>query len=68
MPSLMLILACALWGLSFPLIKVLDVDQRARLPEVGGVFFATLLTGGLLILLANVLMQWKRPRHHCPVT
>jgi drug/metabolite transporter (DMT)-like permease len=43
MPSLMLILACVLWGLSFPLIKVLDIDQRARLPEATGVFLATWL-------------------------
>ena len=28
----------------------------------------SLLVGGSLIILANVLMQWKRPPHHSPLT
>lgn len=55
MPSLMLILACALWGLSFPLIKVLDIDQRARLPEASGVFLATWLQMARFGLAALVM-------------
>jgi drug/metabolite transporter (DMT)-like permease len=39
----MLILACALWGLSFPLIKALDLEHKARLPEASGVFLAVWL-------------------------
>ena len=29
---------------------------------------ASLIVGGSLIVLANVLMQWKRPPHHSSVT
>lgn len=61
MPSLMLILACALWGLSFPLIKVLDMDQRGRLPEATGVFLATWLQmarfGIAALLMAPVIAR-----------
>jgi drug/metabolite transporter (DMT)-like permease len=55
MPSLMLILACALWGLSFPLIKVLDMEQRARLPEATGVFLAAWLQMARFGLAALVM-------------
>jgi drug/metabolite transporter (DMT)-like permease len=34
MPVLFLILACLLWGLSFPLIKALHLEQSVRLPEM----------------------------------
>ncbi len=32
MPVIFLILACALWGLSFPLLKALHIEQEVRLP------------------------------------
>jgi drug/metabolite transporter (DMT)-like permease len=58
MPALMLILACALWGLSFPLIKALDGEQRARLPEVSGVFLAVWLQMARFGLAALVMLPF----------
>ncbi len=40
MPVLLLILACALWGLSFPLVKALHLEQSARLPDATSLFLA----------------------------
>lgn len=40
MPLLCLVLACVLWGLSFPLIKALHLEQASRLPEASSVFLA----------------------------
>ena len=56
MPALMLVLACALWGLSFPLIKALDLEQRARLPEAGGVFLAVWLQAARFGVAALLLL------------
>lgn len=58
MPALMLILACALWGLSFPLIKALDLEQRARLPEASGVFLAVWLQMARFGLAALVMVPF----------
>jgi drug/metabolite transporter (DMT)-like permease len=52
----MLILACALWGLSFPLIKALDMEQNARLPGASGVFFAAWLQMARFGLAALILL------------
>ena len=41
MPVLLLITACALWGLSFPLVKALHLEQTSRLPEVSSMFLAS---------------------------
>jgi drug/metabolite transporter (DMT)-like permease len=63
-PALMLILACALWGISFPLIKALDGEQRARLPEVSGVFLAAWLQMarfGLAALVMSPFVIRARP-------
>ena len=38
MPAFFLILACALWGLSFPVLKALHMEQGARLPDADSVF------------------------------
>lgn len=43
MPVIFLILACALWGLSFPLIKVLHLEQAARLPGESTYFLSSWL-------------------------
>lgn len=43
MPILLLILACAFWGLSFPLMKALHVEQAARMPGVPTWFLASWL-------------------------
>lgn len=58
MPALMLILACALWGISFPLIKALDGEQRARLPEASGVFLAVWLQMARFGLAALVMLPF----------
>ena len=54
-PALMLILACARWGVSFPLIKALDGEQRARLPEASGAFLAVWLQMARFGLAALVM-------------
>ena len=54
----MLILACALWGLSFPLIKVLDLEHRARIPEASGVFLAVWLQMARFGLAALVMLPF----------
>lgn len=36
-----LVLACALWGLSFPVVKALHIEQSARLPGVASEFLAS---------------------------
>ena len=58
MPALMLILACALWGLSFPLIKALDGEQRMRLPEASGVFLAVWLQMARFGLAALIILPF----------
>ncbi|MGA0846112.1 MAG: DMT family transporter [Luteolibacter sp.] len=56
MPALFLLLACAMWGLSFPLVKALQFDQLARLPDASGWFLtcwiqsARCAIGALLML------------------
>jgi drug/metabolite transporter (DMT)-like permease len=52
---LALIIACLLWGLSFPLVKALHLDQAARLPDASSEF----LTAWILVarfLLAALLL------------
>jgi drug/metabolite transporter (DMT)-like permease len=64
MPALLLILACALWGISFPLIKALDLEQSARLPEASKVFLAVWLQMarfGLAALIMLPFMLRSRP-------
>jgi drug/metabolite transporter (DMT)-like permease len=62
MPVFFLILACALWGLSFPVVKVLHLEQSARLPQVGSEFLAAWIQvarfglGGLILLP----FAWRR--------
>jgi drug/metabolite transporter (DMT)-like permease len=65
MPALFLVLACALWGLSFPLVKALQLEQTARLPEASSLFLASWLQMarfglGALILLPFMIGK-KRP-------
>ncbi|MCW1886240.1 DMT family transporter [Luteolibacter flavescens] len=56
MPVAMLILACALWGVSFPVIKALDLEQTARLPEASKVFLATWLQMARFALAAAIMI------------
>ncbi len=65
MPLFFLILACALWAVSFPLVKVLHLEQSARLPGASSVFlsswmqFARFGLGALMLL--PFVMGRKRP-------
>ena len=43
MPILFLILACALWGLSFPVMKALHLEQAGRMPDVTTAFLSAWL-------------------------
>ena len=40
LPVFFLIIACALWGLSFPVVKALHLDQSARIPGASTEFLA----------------------------
>ncbi len=56
MPAFFLVLTCALWGLSFPVLKALHLDQGARLPDADSVFLTAWIQcarfgmGALLLL------------------
>lgn len=43
MPVFLLIVACALWGLSFPLVKALHLEQSARMSGASSLFLASWL-------------------------
>ncbi len=58
MPTLILILTCALWGLSFPLVKALHLEQTARLPGVSSLFLASWLQIARFGLGALILMPF----------
>jgi drug/metabolite transporter (DMT)-like permease len=66
MPSAFLILACAFWALSFPLLKALQLEQSHRLPGVSSIFlsswvqFARFATCTLMLL--PFVIARKRPR------
>jgi drug/metabolite transporter (DMT)-like permease len=62
MPILLLILACAMWGLSFPLVKALHLEQSARLPDASSLFLAAWMQSarfgmGAAMLLPFLLKQ-----------
>lgn len=72
MPVFFLICTCALWGLSFPVLKALHVEQGGRLPDADSVFLSAWIQFarfGLaaLLLLPMVLrgsrltsLEWKQ--------
>ena len=65
MPVVFLILTCALWGLSFPVIKALNLEQAGRMAGASSLFLASWLQLarfglGALILLP-VLWRGGRP-------
>lgn len=64
MPVLLLIIACALWALSFPLVKALHLEQAARLPEASTLFFASWMQWARFGLSAVLLLPLVigRPR------
>lgn len=55
-PVAMLILACILWAVSFPVIKALDLEQTARLPEASKIFLATWLQMARFALAAGLMI------------
>lgn len=59
----MLILACAMWGLSFPAIKALSIVQSKALPHCGTWFISTATMAfrfAIAALLAALLARWLR--------
>ena len=64
MPVFFLIVACALWGLSFPIVKALDFEQSARLGGISKPFLAAWLQMArfsLAALLMAPFLWHKRP-------
>jgi len=56
MPVLVLTFVCLLWGLSFPLIKALQLEQTARLPDASSWFLAAWLQVARFGLAALLLI------------
>lgn len=56
MPAFLLILACALWGVSFPLVKALHLEQSARLPGASSLFLASWMQFARFGLAALMLL------------
>jgi drug/metabolite transporter (DMT)-like permease len=64
MPVVFLILACALWGVSFPVVKALDYEQSVRLGGVSKTFLAAWLQMarfGLAGLIMAPFLMHRRP-------
>lgn len=65
MPVFLLIVACALWGVSFPLVKVLHLEQAVRMPDASTLFLSAWMQSarfglGALMLLPFVIGK-RRP-------
>ncbi len=58
MPVFLLILACALWAVSFPLVKALHLEQTARLPGVSSLFLASWMQMARVGLGAVILLPF----------
>lgn len=58
MPVFLLIIACALWGVSFPLVKALHLEQSARIPGASSLFLASWLQVARFGLGAVILMPF----------
>lgn len=58
MPVLCLILACALWGLSFPLVKALHLEQTMRMPDAGSEFLSAWMQTARFVLGALILLPF----------
>jgi drug/metabolite transporter (DMT)-like permease len=68
MPVLLLILASALWAVSFPLIKSLHIEQSARLPGISSGFLAAWIQvarfGLAALMLLPIVIGRPRPTRH----
>jgi len=65
MPVLLLVLACVLWAVSFPLVKALHLEQTGRLPDASSLFLAAWMQAarfgmGALLLLPFIVLK-NRP-------
>jgi drug/metabolite transporter (DMT)-like permease len=65
MPVFLLILACILWAVSFPVVKALHLEQTARVPGVSSLFLAAWMQLARFGLAALMLLPFvigrKRP-------
>ena len=55
---LFLVLTCALWGVSFPIVKVLQLEQLSRIPDASGVFLASWIQVARFGLAALILLPF----------
>ena len=62
MPVLCLILACAFWGLSFPVVKALHLEQTMRLPGAGSEFLSAWMQVARFGLGALILLPFVAKR------
>ncbi|MEY3896467.1 MAG: hypothetical protein RLZZ214_1987, partial [Verrucomicrobiota bacterium] len=62
MPVFLLVVACALWAVSFPLVKVLHLEQTARLPGASSVFLAAWMQFARFGLGALILLPFVAGR------
>lgn len=63
MPLFFLILASALWGLSFPLMKALNLEQTARMPEASSVFLSSWLQCARFLCATLLLLPFVLRRN-----
>jgi drug/metabolite transporter (DMT)-like permease len=63
MPVVFLIITCALWGLSFPIIKALNLEQSARMPGASSLFLASWLQFARFGLGALMLLPFVTGRN-----
>ena len=65
MPVVFLILTCALWGLSFPVMKALHLEQAARLPQASTLFLSAWMQiarfGTAALILLPFVVRSARP-------
>lgn len=66
MPVLLLVIASALWGLSFPLLKALHLEQASRLPDVSSLFLSAWIQSARFGLSALLILPFviRRGRPH----
>lgn len=58
MPAILLVVACILWALSFPLVKALHFEQSARIPDASSIFLASWMQVARFGLGALLVLPW----------
>lgn len=58
MPLILLIIACALWGVSFPLVKALHLEQAVRMPGASTLFLSAWMQAARFGLGALMLLPF----------